>query len=773
MLIIPFLGMAQQGSFLQRDLSQIKVEKLSDKEIRSLLIELEKSGLTETELEELALLNNMPKSELEKLRQRIKEIQNAPTPPTAREEVEKMPELADTLLKPEVSGKSERELSPELKRVYGSNLFNNKKLTFEPSINMTPPEDYQLGVGDHLIIDIWGASRNYFAKVIDRNGAVRLDNIGPIQVAGLTLAEAEHKIINKLSQFYSGLTGPSPNTFAQITLGRLKNIKVTLIGEVMSPGTYTLPSLATAFNALYLSGGPSLLGSFRNIEIIRNQNVISTIDVYDFLLKGSSSGNIRLKDQDLIRIPTFQKRIEILGEVKRPGLYESINGEGLSDLIAHAGGFTKQAYTNRLSIQRYASKEMLVLDVLPSQRDTIQLQNGDVVSVGSILDRYQNRVTISGAVFRDGEYELTPNLTLKELIAKADGLKPSAFTQRAEIIRELPDQSLEIIAVDLNRVLSGELKDIKLQREDVIKISSRYDLQENYEVHIEGDIQYPGTYPYYKNMSLQSLILKAGGFVESASVDRIEVARRVTESNEYNQIAKLYQFKVDENLAIDSAGGEFILNPFDQVYVRRAPSYEVQQTVYIQGNVKFPGEYVLQAKNERLSDLVNRAGGLNEFAYPKGARLVRNYQNKTENIGINLPSILKKPYSEEDLFLLPGDKLVVPKELQTVRINGEVLFPVSTNYHKSKSLKNYINSAGGFTSEAIPRKTIVKYANGYVKSTSSILGLKFYPNVEPGAEVYVPTKPEKREISTQEVIGWTTGIATLGLIIVNILQTNQ
>jgi protein involved in polysaccharide export with SLBB domain len=762
---------AQNSSLLNRDLSQIEVEELTDSEVNSILIELEKSGLSEAELEQLALLNNMPQIELQKLRKRLEGIQkDTLSNSTYQSNQQYFKQVED----PNLSKKETFETSSELSKVYGSTLFNNRKLTFEPSLSMNPPNDYKLGAGDQLIIDVWGASRNYFEQTIDRNGTIRIDNVGPVQIAGYTLSQAENKIIDKLAQIYSGLTSSSPNTFAQISLGRLKNIKVSLIGEVQSPGTYTLPSLASAFNALYLSGGPSILGSFRNIEIIRNQKIVAKMDVYDFLLKGTSSGNIQLKDQDLIRIPTYQKRIEIIGEVKRPGLYEVTEGEALTDLITFAGGFTKQAYTNRLSVQRYSSKERLVQDILPEQRDTFQLHNGDELTIGSILNRFKNRVTISGAVFREGEYELTPSLTVKDLILKADGVKPSAFMERGEIIRELPDQSMEIISFDVSKLLKGEINDIELKREDAITISSIYDLQEDYEVRIDGDVQKPGSYPYYKNMSLQALILRAGGFIESASVDRIEIARRVTEGNgeNSNEIAKLFQFEVSEDLTINSNDEEFIINPYDQVYIRRAPSYEVQKSVYLQGNIKFPGAYVLEKKNERISDLVLRAGGLNEFAYPEGARLVRSYENKTENIGIKLHAILKKPHSSEDLFLLPGDRLIIPKELQTVRINGEVLFPVSTRFQKSKKLKKYINNAGGYSNDAIRRKTIIRYANGYVKNTSNFLGIKFYPKVEPGAEIIVPTRPEKRKISGQEIIGWTTGIATLGLILVNILQAN-
>ena len=762
------VGLSAQQRLLAQDLSQIKVDDLTDREISAIYSEIQASGLSESELESLALSNNMPLTELTKLRVRLEKLANTTpanpqTKPVAKEEGKRTDYSTRSIA---------FELDDEQKKIFGSSLFNDEQLTFEPSLLMAAPRNYLMGPGDELVIDIWGASKNHYRLEVDREGAVLIENIGPVFVSGLTIENAREKVRQRLGEIYAGINSSAPNTYAQITLGSLRSIKVTLLGEVRAPGTYTLPSLATVFNALYLSGGPSEIGSFRTIEVIRGGRKVATLDVYDFLMGNSISQNIRLQDQDIIRIPAFETRIELMGEVKRPGIYEVSEDEKLEEVVAYAGGFTDQAYYHRLKVTRSTGRERKIADVTQEQWSDFALMNGDVINVEPVLERFSNRVTIRGAVYRPGEYELSEGLTLKSLLEKAEGVRDDAFLNRALIQRTEDDRSKTILPIDLGALLKGGVADLPLQREDVVLVSSVYELKEDYFVSIEGEVQTPGTYPFMENMTLEDLLIISGGFSESASESRIEIARRVRnpEGNSGNdKVAELLEISIDRDLNING-GDKFVLEPFDQVFVRRFPGYEEQQSVKITGEVLYPGNYTIGKKNERISDLVKRAGGTTDFAYADGATLNRSYLGSRENIGIDLKKIMDNPGTKEDIFLLAGDSISIPKELQTVRVNGQVLFPISVRYDKSLGFKDYIAGAGGFGYQARKGKVFVRYANGSVRQTGRLLFFRRYPRVAPGSEIYVPSKPESREVSTQEVIGWTTGFATLGLIIVNIIQ---
>jgi protein involved in polysaccharide export with SLBB domain len=840
---------------LPNDLSKIKVENLSDDQILQMMKQAKDKGLSEQDLEAAALSRGMPRSEVMKLQQRIRLLQVLDGKSTSKS-TEGVRENVDDI--DFFSAISKVEKDPQLFKVYGSSLFNNEKLTFEPSLNIPTPPNYKLGAGDEVIIDIWGASQENFRLKVSPEGNIKINNLAPIYVNGLTVDDASKRIIGKLSEIYSGLKsteGRKANTFAMVTLGNVRSIKVNIVGEVVLPGTYTLPSLASVFNALYASGGPNLNGSFRSVQVLRNNKVISTLDVYDFLLKGDQSNNITLQEQDVIHVKPFDLRIEIKGEVKRPGLYEGKEGETIDNIIKFAGNFTDQAYTQRVTVKRTNGREREVLDASMENFNKVSLVNGDVIEIGKVIERFQNRVQVQGAVYKEGIYQLKDSLTVSKLLERAEGVRGDASLARATIYRTKPDFSIEIISFDLGAVLRGE-EDYLLRREDNVRIFSIYELKDEFYVEIFGEINRKGTYPFFRNMTLEDLISMAGGLHEAASISKIEISRRKKNFSETTdgQIAEVFNFDISKDLSFTKDGAKFILQPFDKVVVRRSPNYEIQKIVQVEGEVIYPGRYSIITKNDRISDVVKRAGGLSPEAYPKGATLIRytelhvpeseyqiqlkrlqelknagyfkekerrkrvgtegedfilerlqnidmildndagfalsatnlkrqrlsdinkrdtlvelNIENYREAIGIDLNKILENPGSKYDILLQDGDIISIPKELQTVRVRGELLYPITVRHDKS-SLKYYILQAGGFNSNANRRKTYVIYPNGSVASTRSFLGIKTFPRIEPGSEVIVPKKAEKRKLNPQEAIGIGSGLASLSLIIITLLN---
>lgn len=860
---------AQNTDLMQRDLSNVQVDQISDEQIRRFIRYADEQNLTDQQIEAGALSRNMPSTEVSKLMSRVRRLrmQRGTTRLQNGFQAQK-PGSADTLREQSQSQRDtalEAELTEEEKKVFGSELFNSEDLTFEPSLNIATPQDYQVGPGDELVINIWGASRQTYNLEVTRSGTVVIDNLGPVYVNGLTIEEASRRIINRLTDIYSGLrSGPErpANTYAEVTLGQVRSIKVTIVGEVRKPGTYTLPSLATAFNALYLSGGPTFIGSFRNIEIIRNNKIISELDVYSFLVGGAQSHNVMLKDQDIIRVVPYSNRIELKGQVKRPGYYEVKEDESLAEAIRFSGGFTDKAYTHRLTVRRKTSQAKRIEDVRGEELDTFMPKNGDVVQVDSILDRFENRVEIYGAVFRPGEYALTDSTTLMNLIKRAEGLREDAFTRRILIYRKNENLFNEVLSADLHNISNNTSADIPLKREDIIRVLSVKDLEEEFSVEINGEVQTTGRYPFMYDMTLEDLIAMAGGLKESASKAQVEVARRIKPAGEQGgtngndeietlQTAEIFHFSIGKDLAVDPATAKFVLQPFDQVFIRRSPGYEEQRTVYVKGEVKYPGLYAIKNKNERISDLIDRAGGFTGYAYLEGASLIRlnpehfeekirreeilrdslkmlSYQRYftqtnqstqpnqstqrntesrsayearatyrgqeiipveenliieqatvpkhkilepiTQNIGIDLERIMSQPGSRYDIRLLAGDTLEIPKKLETVRMNGELLYPVSSRYDKNKSFKSYISEAGGFTKEADRKRSYIIYANGSVDRTRSFLFFKNYPKVKPGAEIVVPEKEQRQPLTPQAWVGIGSGLATLTLTVITIMD---
>jgi len=780
----------QAQNISENDYSKIKVDDLTDDQIKAIVQKAELSGMTESEIEIAAKAKGMSDSEILKFKKRLAELKISTN--NNKTSVERN---RDTNIEKDSTDKKENPLA---KKIFGFSLFTNTNLSFEPSTNIATPLNYQLGPGDKLIIDIWGASQETYEQKVTAEGYIIISNLGPIYVNGMTIEQATAKIKKEISNIYAGLY--SGNTFLKVTLGSVRSIKVNIVGDAELPGTYTISSLSTALNAIYAAGGPSENGCLRNIKIIRNNLVVAELDFYEFLLKGELPKNMRLQDEDIIFIPTYENRVEIKGAVKRNFLFDLKTSENLKDLIYYAGGFTDKAYNENIKISRKTGKQYKVFDISKLEQDTFKLKNGDVIAIDTVLQKYENRVRIEGAVNRPGEFAINNSLSLWELIEKAGGLREDAFKNRVIINRTQDDLSLKVIPVIVTD--SIKLKSILLQKEDIVSVASIFDIQEEYVLNIEGEVKVPGKYPYAENTSIEDLIIKAGGFLESASLAKIEVSRRIkdNQSTSYNEkIAEIFQFQITQDLKVSDSASKFELMPFDNIYIRKSPGYTEQKMVQLEGEVLFPGFYSISSKSERISDIIARSGGITPEAYVKGTRLIRQISsskqlqlkdieklkervndtlpidehtiNKTETtISIDLERILKKAGSKYDLFLEKGDVVKIPKEPQTVGLSGALLYPVVVRYMKGYGVRKYISSSGGFSDDAKPSKIYVVNISGSVKRTSRFLFIKNYPKVEPGAEIVVPQKTEKKGMSTTEAIGFGTAMSSLALIIITIVN---
>lgn len=788
---------SQQVDLSQVDFRTIRVDDLQDSQVRQLVERARQEGMSVQDIEAQAISRGMPYNEVMKLRERISALDQTNGRQAAGNGIPGRTVSEDTLLSFRIF---DELFEPEEEiQVFGYDLFNRENLSFEPSLNIPTPTNYQLGPGDQLVIEVWGASQQSYQQRINPEGQINLNNIGLVRVGGLTVEKASELILNRLSTIYSGLRGSNPNTFAQVSLGNIRSIKVTVSGDAYLPGTFTLPAFATAFNALYLAGGPSEIGSFREIRIIRQGQNLAQIDLYDFLLRGEISLNIRLQEEDLIFIGSRKRHVTITGEVNRPAIYELKENETLADLISFSGGFSSQAYSKRIQVDRKTDSQRRLLNVESDLFSSFMVQNGDQINVNEILERYENRVTIQGAVFREGEYALTDEMTLKELISKAEGLREDAFLSRAAIYRLQDNLDMEVIDINLQEIDDAG-KDIILKREDIVVISSILDLQDERNITIMGEVQEPGTFPFARNISLGELILKAGGLNEAASLSRVEVARRIINRESVshgNRISSIYSFPLDVNLSMDDEASSFPLEPFDIVFVRRSPGYQSQIMTQVQGEVNFPGNYALTLKTERISDLINRAGGLTDDAYIPGATLIRRVESSQrerlerlayldtssvqlnmeelieeneQSIGIDLERILRNPRGMDDIILVEGDILRIPQELQTVRLNGAVLYPVTTRYQDRRGVRGYVSQAGGFANNASKKNVFVVYANGSVDRTRNYILFKSYPSIEPGAEIIVPQKPEQESRSLQETLSISSALTSLALVIVTLIN---
>ncbi|WP_229311386.1 polysaccharide biosynthesis/export family protein [Larkinella rosea] len=692
----------------------------------------------------------------------------------------------------------ERELAAQRRKLFGYELFNNPGNSgmFQPNLNIATPKGYVVGPGDQLNINIYGFSEATYLSVVNPDGFIYVQRVGPIHVSGLSIEQAKVRILDRLAKIYVGLkSGPygAANTYMVVTLGDIRSIRVTVTGEAIRPGTYTVSSLSTAMNVIYQAGGPSEIGSFRNVQVIRSNRVVASLDLYDFVTTGVQRNDIRLQDNDNIRFSTFKSHVEINGSTRRNNIFELLPGEPMSRLLELAGGFSSNAYKARVKVTRFTNRELKVIDVIDSEFANFPMEDGDQVAVESVLVRFENQVGIQGAVFRPGVFSLDQNKTLKQLIASAEGLKGEAFTGRIQIVRTREDMAIENISLNLADILNGVKPDVELKREDQVIIPSRFEMAEFAEISITGEVitPIPAT-PYVSNMTLEDLILRAGGFKESAASAQIEVVRRkkdVDVNSKSAQVSEIFRFNVDRDLSIKPSDSQFLMYPYDQVIVRRSPNYRIQTFVNVEGEVVMPGEYPVVTKDQRISDLVKMAGGITPFAYVQGATLVRAVQLseaelelrqqtiqeladdspkavvKTEAtkqateqlIGISLQKILANPGSQEDMILQEGDLLRIPKQLETVRVGGEVLLPTTAKYRSGQTFQDYISQAGGFTSRSARKRAYVVYANGSADRTRRFAFFNVYPRVEPGSEIIVPQQT-RGELTPLQVISSTTGI---------------
>ena len=751
---------------MAQNVNNVDVKSLSDQQITELVQKIQSSGMTMSEAVALARAKGASQGQINQLMSRIQALQGTSSvSPSGAGTVQSA--VPNTQL---YTAKAQVIATPFEKKIFGYKLFNNTNLSFAPSVNLPTPHNYVLGAGDQLLVNVWGASQQTYQLSVDNAGAVYIPSLGPIYIGGMNFDAAAKLIKKRLTGIYQGMAKTNPTTWAVVTLSALRAINVNIIGDANAPGTYSLPATATVFNALYLSGGPAEKGSFRNIKLIRNGKVIQTIDVYDFLINGLTKGDVQLRDRDVIFIPTFKNRVETSGNFKRSNFFEMKKDETLEDLIKFAGGFAINAYKSQVTVFRLTNKEKEVVDVSEDEYNSFSLKNGDIINAGQILDRYTNRVIINGAVFRPGTYELTDGLTLNGLIAKADGVMPNVYSDRGLIIREKEDLTKETIPFDVDSVLQHK-KDITLKKEDRVVINNIESMREPRFITISGEVQSPGKYAYYDNTTVNDMIFLAGGFTEAATGSSLEISRRNSDKEaeiSNNQLVKLFKFSIDKSLKIEKGKGGFILKPFDNIFIRRAPSYFTQKNVYISGEVKYPGSYTVSNKEERVSDLLKRAGGLNAYAFAEGAtlrrqktlseaqkdkmKLISNSADSTMSIDsaqlahlknnyslveLNLPEILKHPGGTEDYVLNEGDVIDIPRIRQTVIISGEVMNPITLAYVKGKSARYYINKAGGFSQNAKRSKAYIINANGSAASKGHI-------EVFPGSQIIVPKKPERK-----------------------------
>ncbi|WP_258102686.1 SLBB domain-containing protein [Marinoscillum sp. MHG1-6] len=787
------------------NLQNIEVDNLTDEQLENFLEKAKASGYTEQQLEVLARARGMSPAQIAKLKARALQRGAASVSGqvNADARVRRLPQVAEEIntdFDPYADLYIHTDSLDEPSEIFGMAFFTNGKLTFEPSMNIPTPENYLLGPGDEMIIDIWGASEVTYRLTISPEGSILIPRLGPVYLNGLTVEKAASKLGIKLKSIFSSL---GSNTFYQVSLGQIKTISVNVVGEVAKPGTYQLSSFGTAFNALYQAGGPSESGSLREIFVFRNGKKVAELDAYKFLIYGEGEA-IKLQDQDVVLVKPYVAHVKVDGEVKRPMIYEVKADETLASLLDFCGGFNGQAYSKSVSLQRNAENFKTIRTVGKGAFESLNLQDGDEVEIVKISNYFVNRVRVEGAVNHPGSFELQEGMKLSDAIALADGLRKDAFLLRALIIRENEDLTLSNIPFEPVEVLSGSV-DFELNSGDLIKIQSIFDLREALILTIDGEARAPGDFPFVSGMTVEDLILLAGGFSEAAARSVVEISRRVTsQPDEDTKASEVYNFPISENLGLSEEASSFKLAPFDLVVIRKSPFYERQAIVQVDGEVQFPGKYALESKTERISDLIRRSGGFTSIAFVEGASLIRKSdyfaaedENKTvadvrreeleglirrdtlvdsgeeefkelEPIGIELKKIMDDPGSEYDLILKSGDILNVPRKLQTVRVRGEVLRPGIVRYSKSSSLKQFVGQAGGFTEDARKRRAYVVYANGTTDKTNSFLWLKNYPDVEPGAEIIIPEKPERRKMLPQEVIGISTGLATLALIINNL-----
>ena len=782
-----------------KDLSTLKIDELSDADITKLKQQLQQSGLSESQAEQLAMQKGLPQSEIAKLRTRLASGSSAITTKSKTNNSKSVGRTVDS------SGINANNDNVEIdlrNTIFGSELFSNNKLIFEPNLRIATPKNYTIGPDDELVIDVFGYQEVNYRLPVSAEGTINIPLIGVISVNGLTVEQASKRIKEKMQRNGYGSIA-SGQTQVQISIGNIRTVKITIIGEAKKPGTYSVSSLSTLFNALYLAGGPSDKGSFREIELIRNNKVFVKLDAYDFLLKGDQSNNVLLVDQDVIRIPVAKVQVSLVGEVKREGIFELLPKDNLLQLVNYSGGFSNEAYTASIQIKQITDKERSIKDVNKDAFISYFPLKGDSVIVGKILNRYSNKVSITGAVYRPGSFELESGLTVSKLIKKADGLKEEAFKDRGLIIRiNETDLTKKILPFSVQGVINKMTDDIVLQKNDSVVIGSADAYKQNYTIALQGEVKKQGTFSYYEGITLKDLLFLAEGFTDASAIDKIEISRRLSGDSitNPNNIAIIIDASIQKNLSF--LGSDLVLKPWDIVVVRRKPNYQKQINIKIEGEVKYPGNYTLTSKNERVSSIISRAGGLTDYAFKEAASLTRNNNSFLKNIeegklnkiqkelkdtsnsisddlkkstvrvGLDLEEILNHPEGIDDVILQEGDLLNIPKQKREVKVNGEVMLPSEIVFKSGENLDYYINKAGGYTDNARESKVYVVYPNGSASRIKKFLFFKTNPKVTAGSEILVPQIPERKKsgLSTPEIIALTSGVASLAGVIIAILR---
>ena len=809
-LVCLFIGVAslnaQVGNTNNVDVTSVNVDNLTDTQLQTAWARAQAQGYSIDQFVAIARARGMQEAQAMKLRQRLMQLGNATQSTTkGATSTDKMRKPADEEDIFGYSGNEPKEKAPQPQKnneIFGMDFFKNPKISFTPNLNMATPENYQVGPGDELLVEVWGATEGNFKQKVDAEGNIFLNGVGRIHVAGLSFSEVKAKINSFLKRIYSGISAPDGSyakIYTGVTITQVRTVKVNIIGEVMVPGTYSLSSLSTVLNALYACGGPSESGSFMEISLVRGGKKIANFDIYHFLINGSEKGNLGLQDQDVIIVPPYKNRVWVEGQVKRKGFYEMLNSETLANLVSFFGGFTSDAFTNTLVLERIKEAKREVKEIDFSEISKLKMQNGDRLKVHAITNEYQNRLSIGGAVYQPGVYEYKEGMTALDLLNRANGVKKDASLNRGLIFRTENRVDYQTLSFSVKDLIENK-HNITLKDNDSLYIFYKDALQYKKFVKVEGAVNKPQELSYMENMTVEDAISLAGGLSNGADPSVIEVFRETNDGN----FEKLSQaFKVSSNNELKSEGEAMVLQPNDVVSVRYIKGFTPLQTVSVMGEVLYPGVYSIQSKNEHISDLLERVGGFTPFAYKEGATLVRKKTEEGEiqqedfldelisqestsaesskslkkvakktneyRIGIDVSKILKHKHSKYDLLLNEGDMLLIPSERQTVEIRGEVLAPSMVRFQKGQSLRQYIDQAGGFSNRAKKRSIYVLYANGSIKSTRNSLFFKNYPELAPGAIIIVPSKPEKKQMSTGETVGIISAITTMGVLIYNVI----
>jgi protein involved in polysaccharide export with SLBB domain len=796
LLLIFFTSIA-----FSQDIGQLKnvdINSMSDDQIESYWSQIKKGGYTMGQVEVLGKAQGIPATKIADFKRRVNSL--GAIDAVENKAIEANSKLAAAneafgIKDGQVVKKNTASVS-----LFGYDFFSNSKVSFTPSINIAVPKNYQIGPGDEIMIDLWGASEITYKATVNNSGSIKINGIGFIFINGFTLEDASKKIISKLKTKHAGITAADSSynkINTNVTVSKIRTVQINIIGEVKVPGTYALNSLSTVLNALYVAGGPTKLGTFRDVQLVRANKVVATLDIYDYMLSGTQEGNLKLQDQDVLLVSPYKNLVSVEGAVKRIGIYELKEGQTLADLIQYFGGFTPVAYTNLLVVERLNGARKEVREVALEEAGDFLMQAGDKLVVQEILDTYENRISIAGEVYRPGSFELFDKMSLKALIEKAEGITPEAFLSRGLLVRTFDDTHKENIAFSVSEILNGS-STIVLQAKDQVLILNKEELREERTIRIAGAVNRPSTFDFVDKLQIEDLIAMSGGLKEGADSKNVNVSR-VLNDGSFTTLSKVYSVSSDENLAINN-DAPFYIEPFDIINVRYTKGYESQKTVSISGEVKYTGSYTLINKNERISDLIERAGGFTDFAYVKGAALIRKTRNQyaidilknmdnnqgdqansdalkemeasaTEfKVGIDLESILENKGSDIDMFLREGDEFIIPSKRQTVKVSGMVVKPSLIQFKEGQRLKDYVRKSGGFAETAKKAKIYVSYANGDIRTAKNFLFFKWYPKLGPGATIFVPAKPVNEKMSTAEIMGITTSIATLGILIQTLLR---